>query len=190
MIVNELIDLFEIARKLVSRKAELDKNYFDEFIQPLWNKFVEIHENYKATFQEYTRMAVDNSKDVSSIIERMHQDSLYSDDLRSELRSMVKNTPSAFPKTSNQYLDEFLTALSYYFELRASFKITQGNDGVQKIYAPRMSNSARRRVMIKLSREGYSSNKDEVFKVLQETMRMLQSNYEWVSKSFYSLKKN
>jgi hypothetical protein len=49
MITSELIDLFEIVRKLASSKAELDKKYFDEFIKPVWEKFSEIHENYKIT---------------------------------------------------------------------------------------------------------------------------------------------
>jgi hypothetical protein len=173
MVANELLGLFEIARKLASRKAELDKSYFDEFIQPLWNKFVEIHNNYKTTFQEYTKLAIENDGDTASIIEKIRQDSIYSEDLRSELKNMVNGVPSAFPKTSNQYLDEFLTALSYYFELRASFKVNQENDEVQKLYAYRWSNSARYRVVIILSRKGNNSSKEEVLEVLLETMRML-----------------
>ncbi|MDL1909294.1 hypothetical protein FBQ81_01175 [Chloroflexi bacterium CFX6] len=149
----------------------------------------EIHNNYKTTFQEYTKLAIENDGDSDLIIEKIRQDSIYSEDLRNELKNMVNSTPSAFPKTSDQLLDEFLTALSYYFELRALFKVNQENGNIQKIYAPRMSNAARYRVVVILSRKGMNSNKAEVIKVLQETMRMLQSNYEWVSKSFYRLRK-
>lgn len=189
MVVNELLSLFEIARKLASRKDELDKNYFIEFIEPLWNKFGEIHTNYKTTFQEYTKLAIENTGDSSSIIEKIRQDSLYSEDLRSELKNMVNNTPSAFPRTSNEFLEEFLIALSYYFELRALFKINQRNRNVQEIYAPRMGNAARYRVIVILSSKGNKSNKEEVLNVLNETMQMIQSNYEWVSRAYYELRK-
>ncbi|HXQ33278.1 MAG TPA: hypothetical protein VN843_04575 [Anaerolineales bacterium] len=191
MVVNELLSLFEIARKLASRKAELDRNYFDEFIQPLWDKFVEIHNNYKTTFQEYTKLATENNDgDISSIIEQIRQDSMYSEDLRNELRSMVNNVPSAFPKTSNQFLDQFLKALSGYFDLRAALKVNREKDEVEMLYTPLYSNAARYRVVVILSRKGSNPNKAEVLKVLQETMQMLQANYKWASNSFYSLKNN
>jgi hypothetical protein len=179
MITSELIDLFEIVRKLASSKAELDKKYFDEFIKPVWDKFSEIHENYKITFQGYTKLAIDNNGDTAAVIEQIRHDSVYSENLRSELKSMVSNIPSAFPKTGKEFLEDFLLSLSYYFELRASLKVD----------APRWTNAARYRVVVILSRKGNAISKDEVIKVLKETMELLQSNFKWVSESYYKLKK-
>jgi hypothetical protein len=189
MITSELIDLFEIVRKLASSKAELDKKYFDEFIKPVWDKFSEIHENYKITFQGYTKLAIDNNGDTAAVIEQIRHDSVYSENLRSELKSMVSNIPSAFPKTGKEFLEDFLLSLSYYFELRASLKVDKENNDVQMLYAPRWTNAARYRVVVILSRKGNAISKDEVIKVLKETMELLQSNFKWVSESYYKLKK-
>jgi hypothetical protein len=189
MITSELIDLFEIVRKLASSKAELDKKYFDEFIKPVWEKFSEIHENYKTTFQGYTKLAIDNNGDTTAVIEQIRHDSVYSENLRSELKSMVSNIPRAFPKTGKEFLEEFLVSLSFYFELRASLKVDKKNNDVLMFYAPRLENGARYRVVVILSRKGNATSKEEVIQVLKETMELLQSNFKWVSETYYKLKK-
>jgi hypothetical protein len=115
MAVSEIMGLLEIVRTLVSRKAELDKQYFDQFIQPMWDTFVRIHEDYKRSFKEYAKLASENTVPVKDLIAQINRDAVYTADLRSELRKLIKYLPASTLKTKSAYLSKFVETLIHYF---------------------------------------------------------------------------
>lgn len=183
MIVNDILDFIRFLKEQKKENKEINNQYFNDYIEPLWNKFKEIHQDYKSTFKVYSEKIL-SGKDIEQIIDDIKRDSLYSDDLRSELYSMANNLPEAFPESSFELLDRFLLSLSFYFEAKSYFKIEK--DKETRLLAPRLSNAARFRVALII----YNNNKDEARQLLDETMNILQSNYKWISDNYYALKKH
>ena len=183
MIVNDILDFIRFLKEQKKENKEINNQYFNDYIEPLWNKFKEIHQDYKSTFKVYSEKIL-SGKDIEQIIDDIKRDSLYSDDLRSELYSMANNLPEAFPESSFELLDRFLLSLSFYFEAKSYFKIEK--DKETRLLAPRLSNAARFKVALII----YNNNKDEARQLLDETMNILQSNYKWISDNYYALKKH
>ena len=65
--VTELISLLELVRSLVQRKSEIDKEYFENFIQPIWEKFDAVHKEYVRVFlscKDYFPKSVDRVREL------------------------------------------------------------------------------------------------------------------------------
>lgn len=183
MIVNDILSFIKFLKEQKKEKKELDNQYLNDYITPLWNKFKEIHQDYKSTFKAYSETIL-SGKELDQIINEIKNDSLYSSDLRTELYSMANNIPKVSPESSFEYVNQFLFSLSFYFEAKSYFKIEK--DKEIRLIAPRLSNAARFRVAMIL----YKNNRDEAKQLLDETMNILQSNYQWIADNYYALKKH
>ncbi len=115
--LNELLSLGEIIRSLAQRRNELDKEYFENFIEPIWKSFSSIHNDYKEAFSRYQNSVwQDKSLDiVNKMIETITRDSALTSDLRSELRSLISNLPSAKMKVKVILLSNFTKSILDYF---------------------------------------------------------------------------
>lgn len=126
MLAKEMLDIIEFARKQIQRKSELDQLYFTQFIQPTWEAFVRVHNNYIESLREYTRLISEESCDIPSLINKIHQDYLYTTNLRDELIAAVNHIPTAKLKTREKFLALFTAAIADYFynrrELFASYQ--------------------------------------------------------------------
>jgi len=111
MIETELLGLLGILRELVSKKGELDKSYFENFIQPTWESFEKIHELYKTSFREYTNFIQKDDAQVDTLLEMIRRDFIYSQDLRVQLKNLAQIIPSSKFKTKERSLSDFLVAL-------------------------------------------------------------------------------
>lgn len=182
MIVNDILDFIRFLKEGKKDQDNFDQFYFDEYVAPLWEKYKEIHQNYKKTFKGYSEKIL-SGVDLESLIVEVKRDSIYSEDLRSELSSMCRHIPQAFPKSKKELLESFLLSLSFYFEAKSYFRIEK-NDEI-RLLAPTFENGARFRVSMVLRQ---NDNKKEIETLMTRTMKVLQSNFEWVSDSYYSLK--
>lgn len=118
MLALEVVSLLETLRRLVSRKAELDKEYFENFIQPAWEAFLKVHRDYKTSFREYAELVAQDNYPISTLVERLRQDSIYTRDLRSELWEIIKHIPSARGKTKEDSLSAFSKDMVNYLYAR------------------------------------------------------------------------
>ena len=183
MIVNDILNLIKFIKDFKKEGKDINGRFFVNFIEPLWIKFNEIHSDYKTSFKRYKAILGNEGNNVNDLIQEIKVDSLFSEDLRSELMSMSQNVPNAFPKTNEQLLDNFIMSLGYYFEARSLF-VAEHNKTL-KLFAPRWKNSARFRVISIIN----ENNKEEIGEIIDETVEMLQSNHKWVTENFYKLKK-
>jgi len=116
-----LVGLISVLRALVARKGELDKEYFGNFIQPAWEAFLSVHEDYKASFREYVELADKDDCSIRCLIERIRQDSVFASDLRHQLSEITRWIPSATGKTKDEHLLAFVQAIVHYLFSRYSF---------------------------------------------------------------------
>ena len=119
MLVTDILSLVETLRKLASRKAELDKEYLENFIQPTWEAFEKVHLDYKNSFTEYIRLLSEKDCDIPALIEKIHQDSLQTEDLRVNFSEILKSIPQASFKAKEKSLRAFIYWMSEYIDTRA-----------------------------------------------------------------------
>ncbi len=115
MIATSIIELLDILRSLIGRKAELDEKFFHDFVEPAWKAFEKVHNDYKESFSEYAKVLSDGNFQESSLIDKIKRDSILTMDLRSELFSMVSNLPKPYfslPKANT--LESFIRAITAY----------------------------------------------------------------------------
>ncbi len=209
MITAELLDLLEITRKLVNRKAELDKVYFDQFVRPAWELFSQIHENYKITFREYIKFVESDDYDPKVLIDKIRQDSFQTQDMRNEMAEIVRNFPTARLKVKEIYLLNFSKAISNYFSTQNGFKFVKRNGKTKtefnrnsvelfKIQLPEkqesepyllsdVSNAGRIFVVRQISRK-VDAEKEEAKDVLESAIREFQSRQGDVTGAYHKLR--
>jgi hypothetical protein len=214
MIASELLSLLEIFRKLVNSKAELDKKYFDQFIEPAWNLFRKVQEDYKSSFQRYLEFVESDKYDSKVLVEKLRQDSLQSQDFRTELVELVKNIPTAKFKVKEIYLLNFSKSIANYFSVANGFRFDSPNrldfedwevevfemqqpsePGSEKItgfigdqFISGVVNISRALTTLELSRIG-NPDKDQSKLVLERAIEQFQSRYSVVASAYYKLRK-
>ncbi len=188
--LSELIILIEQARKLLERKSELDKEYFKNFVQPIWESFSEVHEDYKQSFNRYLDLISNdnciNGSLVGELIDIMQKDSIYSADLRSELESLIKYLPSSEMKVKEKFLVDFTNAILRYF-------LVEGMLQYCIVISLRNLRSMMTLVLL-VSMEQFSSNENGWRKMVKEVVSSYfehaQSRHKQVSDAYYNLRKN
>lgn len=116
--VSDIVQLSQLMFSLVGKKAELDRKYFDQFVQPAWEAFEGVHENYKARFKEWGQQLTDGSVTLRTVIDQIGHERIYTSDARSQLLNMVGQLPTARLKTKQSYVTEFVEAVADYFTER------------------------------------------------------------------------
>jgi len=120
--LTEIIDLLDLTRKLVTRKTELDKEYFDNFVKPIWICFQKVHEDYKKSFLAYSVELSKDNFDIDKLISKIRQDSIYTKDLRNELYAIFSSVPIRNMDTVADNYFRFGNSLRSYFCITSGIK--------------------------------------------------------------------
>ncbi len=191
MVLSEIVTLVDLLRKLAQRKSELDKAYFDNFVDPIWYSFKQIHADYKASFLQYAKLASENELSRKQLIERVRQDSISTADLRAELNGLVRTLPNQGKADST--LHRFLLSLSYYFETPSLIRADQNNQTFHLEYGPQdeiATNFPRYHSIIALTR----MSDDEVIRKAENffnrSLVIIQDDYSIVAGNYYELRKD
>lgn len=185
MVVVEVLDLLKLVRELVGRKSELDRMYFEDFVQPIWDTFLEIHKNYKDSFQKYIDLLLlgdDEKISAEELVSQLFQDSTYTADLRSELGNLIKNLPSSRFKARRDHLIDFLEAVVGYFD-------SKGKPIYRFAQQLHQYNPPRYQAVIYISRKGDNFLTEETIKMFEELLKVLQFRYGEVSNTYHQLRK-
>lgn len=186
MICTEIIGLIEMVRTLISRKAELDKQYYEQFIQPTWEAFVKVHEDYKNSFREYANSVSKEDFQVKTLVEQIQQDSVYTSDLRTELRKLIKNLPSAHMKTKQAYLSDFAEALIEYFGFEDALLMSVTFTNLMLMAA---ENPLRHAAASSLVQKGEDWDRVRTKVIFDQLTSILQCRYDKVAETYYRLRK-
>lgn len=113
--VSDLVELAKLLSSLVSQKSQLDKQFLENFINPVWDKFQEIHAGYSDSFDEYDKL-INNSKiDLSEITNTIRRDSVSTSDQRSQLKAIILSLPSSNFRANKTILSNFIDTIIKYF---------------------------------------------------------------------------
>jgi hypothetical protein len=213
MVFTELISLLEMTKSLVSRKAELDKAYFEHFIEPAWDLLIKIHENYKSSFQGYIEFVESDKYEPQNLIERLRQDSFQTQDFRTELVEIIKNIPTAHLKTKEIYLVNFTKAIANYFSVQNGLRFSRNatidykdNDipffDIQRVLNKKelfgdhtnepvivvgSNNTIRLMTAVELQRKS-NPDKDQAQMVLERAVREYQFRHVEVARTYHKLR--
>ncbi len=199
MTVLEIVQLFDILRNAVSQKKELDRQYFENFVEPIWALFNKVHDNYKTTFREYSEIVSEKDFDPEKLVDRIRRDSIHTNDIRTSLNGLVSQIPH--PPLNNglgeakDYLDSFLNGLWQYF--RAKRIITASLDkhedkltiAQEKLIHMPFDNKYRFKVILNLTRKGREMTSKDATEMFDEIVEVMQFRYGLVAKDYYALRK-
>ena len=175
--LTDVINLFELLRKLVQRKSELDKEYFENFIEPVWQTFKKVHENYRDSFIKYMKFLDNESIDVSKVREQLLQmldiDSIQYSDARRELKEMIENTPIDYPVIGNNLLLRFIDGITSYF---SSVNLRSLRSYAHEIFS-------------KISKDK-SLEVEKAKSIILNFQHYIQKKYKSVASIYYELKKS
>jgi hypothetical protein len=203
--LTEIIELVEIARKLVSRKAELDKSYFEDFIQPAWEAFVKIHSDYMKSLREYADLVSQKDIPIEILTKKISQDSIYTRDLRTELHTLLEHMPSARLRVKEKHLRDFELSLINYFDDRSKFDAGRNSsDQAEEIDlayddTPAFIDTpyglmqgipvARMPLIVFLARKGEASNRQKAKDLFNRVALNLQDKYKEAADAYHQLRK-
>lgn len=199
MFAAEMISMIELLRGLAQRKNELDKEYFENFITPIWNAFNVIHNNYKETFQEYIKVAKSEDDNVDSLMTRVREDSIYTANMRAELGSLIRHTPIPAQKALEGKLLTFFYFLNYYFSNQEIFVTADENSFLKIAKEISAHNRPRYNIIISLARKNQvliaDPHRYPYPKLMPEAdwltdiLGSLQYKYREVSNAYFDLRK-
>jgi hypothetical protein len=192
MAISELINLLELTRNLASRKSQLNKEYFENFIEPIWDAFIKVHDNYIKSMKEYYDLLSDESVKITTLINKIENDSLFTINLRAELYSLVENGSPPISKTNRVRFSDFTEKILRYLTYRNLYESTGENDyrareevakkfpfmGIQHIRIP---------IVVYLLRKGDATNREDAQEMIRRITLELQLLHESVSNSYRKL---
>lgn len=196
--LTDLVAIVGFLKNLIEKKGEIDDRYFEQFIQPTWEAFLRIHEDYKTSLKSYTESLSDERVPTESIRTRIAQDSIYANDLRSELGAIVRNLPSPRFKTKGEYVSDFVNNLVTYFdsfqiESHASdaLEITVDETGIREQSKEDFEipswNIIRFNTLVFLTQTSDDGRKDAT-KALNTIAYILQKRYEKATAAYHRLR--
>ncbi len=188
MAIMELMALVETLRNLAQRKSELDKEQFENFVQPIWEAFEKVHENYKTCFNEYVDYLSKEDFDVDKLIEKIKLDSINSLDLRNNLYSLIEHLPEPLSDSTSHVRRWFILSLLKYFDTRSSLEMAHDKATNRLTFkVDGLPNKIRFNILIQLSRR---KENHELRRALTETLKALQYHYGEVVYYYHDIKKN
>lgn len=206
------LDLLNALVKVVDRNASLDRQYFDDFIQPTWEAFVKVHTDYMHSLEAYQNAIKDIEKPVTELIETIRHDFVMTADLRTELMATV----GALPKlrlNKNQLLFKFASAIEAYLGRRMYFYVETNlpsDAGLQLYYrqadrkddaqftlldalvysGPVEEQYVRLPLIAYLSRKANKTDRSRAAKMFETFAMELQEKYRKAANAYYALRGN
>ena len=197
MAVSEIISLIDLLRNLVDKKSDFDKEFFEQFVLPTWNTFEVIHQDYKVTLKEYTRLVSDENYQIDLLAEKVKNDIIYTQDLRSQLFRLLVYLPDAILKTREQYLSDFAESIINYFFPFGIGIMRSKSDGKHSEIKPILNeyryhpidNFIRLSFFEFLSLNKGAIDRKEAKDILGKLSLNIQKRYDKVANAYYCLRK-
>lgn len=87
---RDIIALIQLIRDLLKNRREIEKNFIEDFADPVFSLYKVVHDDYLQTFRKYyDQIESNNLLNLTSTINEIKQDSLFSQDLIAELMAIT-----------------------------------------------------------------------------------------------------
>ncbi len=177
--IEDILKLIEYAIKGLNTKSRLDKEYFDRFIEPIWDEFQKVHDDYKASFRNYIDMMSQPQCNVDAVLKALLADSVDTEDMRIRLEKLMDHLPPARSKAKGEHLKHLLEAIREYFFMHHAGRYTV-TCGIKNI---------RFFGVIALSRAEHPELLKNTIAFFEEMLEAVQRHYRRVAEAYYSLRK-
>ncbi len=125
--LTKWLAFIELVKQLVENRSKTDRQYVDDFLDPLWYAFLRIHEDYKDSFARYLSIisptSLADNEAADKLLTQVREDSEGSQDIRSELQSILKHMPSLGQGARDQKIRHLGQAIFKYFQIDNEYRI-------------------------------------------------------------------
>lgn len=91
--IGSFIAALSLLNDGLTRKSEINREFFEGFIEPIWAGFSQVHEDYKKSISEYRNLVL-QGEDPIRILDQIKSDSLLTQDLRAKLLASMYSISS------------------------------------------------------------------------------------------------
>ncbi len=167
-----------LSKDVLEAKLNLNKYVFHKNVQPIWESFKIVHKDYKESLIKYIKL-INENKPLEELVTEIRQDSIYSADLRSDLKNLIEIASDE--RSENKKLIPFLLAINEYIGSKQTMETVV--EPVKYID----SNIIRYQLLLKLSHLD-SENGKIAKNLIENTLSDLQNKYNIVDREYYRLK--
>jgi hypothetical protein len=194
-VLTKWLNIVDLLKQLVEARSKTDRQYVEDFLDPLWHAFIRVHEDYKDSFAKYrliiSPVGLADNKSADDLLTQMQEDSVGSQDIRSDLQSILKHLPSPGKGARNHSIHRFGQAILDYFQ----------TDTVYRHHTGFLLLNLRLELIVKMesSAKGYPGgekpqvinyNFEEAERILESATEHIQGSYAAVADAYHGLRAN
>jgi hypothetical protein len=120
MMIDAIEKLVDLIIKLIKHRQEQDKQTFNSFIDPIYELFEKIHDDYLKSLTDYSNLLMDKEVPLSKIVSRINEDAIRTLSCRTKLESsnqlMWGDDPSHFTRFLQDETSHFAYLITNYLE--------------------------------------------------------------------------
>ena len=176
--IGEIVKFIEFFKKLLDGRTARRKEIFINFAEPAWCSFLKVHEDYKSSLVRYRELVGQAELRIDDLIREIRDDSVLSDDLRSDLIAIVCSGSTNFGDKSEELFGFERAVRSYFWVFREPMDVTPGP----------MFNTRRTSLIEYLSRRGEKTDRKKAALLMSKGIEDLQREYRRVAKTYFNLK--
>ena len=114
MIVDLIDKLIDRVIKLVETEKKQKKKLFEQFVDPVFKLFDEVHKDYLESFERYINLLSDPTTDINIVIETIKKDNLFTQNQRAKLKALADVSEESVVQPFVKYLHLYLTSPNFY----------------------------------------------------------------------------
>ena len=125
--LTKYLTIVDLLKKLIEARSKTDRQYVEDFLDPLWQAFTRVHEDYKVSFAKYRSMLslTGPTQELSddNFQDEIRGDMLCSRDILSDLQGILNHLPSPGKGARDQGIRRLGQAIMDYFQTNREFRI-------------------------------------------------------------------
>jgi uncharacterized protein with ParB-like and HNH nuclease domain len=114
MIVDLIDKLIDRVIHLVETEKKQRKELFEQFVDPVFKLFEEVHKDYLESFERYRKLLSDPTTDITIVIETIRKDNLFTQNQRAKLKALADVSEDSVVDPFVRYLHLYLTIPDFY----------------------------------------------------------------------------
>jgi hypothetical protein len=200
MIIGGVIDGLKQVIDFLKMESQINKEFFEKYIEPIYNNFLQLHSDYMDSFKRYREKTINSKKItvkfVEMLVDQIRSDSMLTAEKRNKLLLLKRESTK-----SRRYkkISGFLVAIIAYINCigpRFSYEYLEAHflerekdfSCVQKIVMPRgalidfLERFKRPKVSLR------ENVKLEILKEIDQIIDRIQQNYVLVESEYIKLK--
>lgn len=143
--ISDITSVLSLLNDLLTRKSEINREYFENFIEPIWSIFTQIHEDYKESLHRYRNLLLRGENPVD-VLHQINFDSCLAEDLRVRLAESMSSISSQKSTIKEAVIYDFASYILDYFDSTKQLNLAncEGIEKVSQIQSNQLSRGIRK----------------------------------------------